>query len=76
MNTREETYHMTEKEMARLKVAERLLEGEVTTKDAAEVLEILSNVVDEKFYIPSKKSLCSHLLCQFSINKFLIFKYK
>ena len=38
--------------------------------------EILSNVVDEKFYIPSKKSLCSHLLCQFSINKFLIFKYK
>jgi len=39
-------------------------------------VEILSNVVDEKFYISSSMSLCSHLLCQFSINKFLIFKYK
>lgn len=38
MNKREETYHMTEKEMARLKVAERLLEGNIKVKDAAEIL--------------------------------------
>ena len=38
MNKREETYHMTEKEMARLKVAEKLLEGNIKVKDAAEIL--------------------------------------
>ena len=38
--------------------------------------EILSNVVDEKFYTSSNKSLCSHLLSKFSINKFLVFKDK
>ena len=40
MNKREETYHMTDKEMARLVVAERLIEGEITIKDAAEVLRL------------------------------------
>jgi len=34
MNTREEIYHMTAKEMARLKVAEKLVEGKVLVKDA------------------------------------------
>ncbi len=38
MNKREETYHMTDREMTRLIVAERLIEGEITVKDAAEVL--------------------------------------
>ena len=38
MNKREEIYHMTAKEMARLKVAERLIEDRVTIKAAAEVL--------------------------------------
>jgi transposase len=38
MNKREETYHMTDKEMARLIVAERLIEGEIGVKGAAEVL--------------------------------------
>jgi len=38
MNKREEIYHMTEREMARVKVAERLIEGEMTVKGAAEVL--------------------------------------
>jgi len=38
MNKRKETYHMTDKEMARLIVAERLIEGEMTVKGAAEVL--------------------------------------
>jgi len=37
MNTREELYHMTAKEMARLKVAERLVGGEITVRGAAEV---------------------------------------
>jgi len=45
MNTREETYHMTEKEMARLKVAERLIEGEIRVKDAAEVLRLSTRQV-------------------------------
>jgi len=45
MNTREEAYHMTEKEMARLKVAERLVEGEITIKDAAEVLGLSTRQV-------------------------------
>ena len=38
MKRREETYHMTDKEMARAVVAERLLKGEISIKDAAEVL--------------------------------------
>ena len=40
MNKREETYHMTDKEMARLVVAERLIAKEITVKSAAEVLGI------------------------------------
>jgi len=38
MDKREETYHMTDKEMARVAVAERLIEGEITFKGAAEML--------------------------------------
>jgi hypothetical protein len=38
MNTREERYHMTEKEMVRLKVAERLIEGDIKVKEAADIL--------------------------------------
>lgn len=38
MNTREETYHMTEKEMVRLKVAERLVEGQMKVGQAADIL--------------------------------------
>ncbi len=45
MDTREETYHMTDKEMARLIVAERLIEGEISVKGAAEVLGISTRQV-------------------------------
>jgi len=45
MNKREETYHMTDKEMARLVVAERLIEGEITIKGAAEVLRLSTRQV-------------------------------
>ena len=45
MNTREELYHMTAREMTRLKVAERLVEGEITVKDAAEVLMLSTRQV-------------------------------
>ena len=45
MNTREETYHMTDKEMARAVVAERLIEGEITIKGAAEVLRLSTRQV-------------------------------
>jgi len=45
MNKREETYHMTDKEMARLVVAERLIAGEITIKGAAEVLGISTRQV-------------------------------
>ncbi|GAG02686.1 unnamed protein product, partial [marine sediment metagenome] len=45
MNKREETYHMTDKEMARLIVAERLIAGEITIKDAAEVLRLSTRQV-------------------------------
>jgi len=38
MNKREETYHMTDREMTRAVVAERLIEGELIVKDAAKVL--------------------------------------
>jgi len=45
MNTREEIYHMTAKEMARLKVAEKLVEGEIKVKEAAEVLMLSTRQV-------------------------------
>jgi len=45
MNTREELYHMTEKEMVRLMVTERLIEGEIKVKDAAEVLMLSTRQV-------------------------------
>ena len=45
MNTREELYHMTDKEMARSVVAERLIEGEITIKGAAEVLGLSTRQV-------------------------------
>ena len=45
MDKREETYHMTDKEMARLVVAERLIAGEITVKGAAEVLGISTRQV-------------------------------
>lgn len=45
MNTREETYHMTDKEMARAVVAERLIEGEITIKGAAGVLGLSTRQV-------------------------------
>ena len=44
MNTREEIYHMTAKEMARLKVAEKLVEGKVTIKDTELWVESGSNI--------------------------------
>ncbi|MCL4377489.1 MAG: hypothetical protein M1409_03755 [Actinobacteria bacterium] len=40
MNTREELYHMTEKETTRLKVAEKLLEGKIKVKDAARGIDL------------------------------------
>jgi len=45
MSKREETYHMTDKEMARLIVAERLIEGEITVKGAAAVLKLSTRQV-------------------------------
>jgi len=45
MDTREETYHMTDKEMARVVVAERLIAGEITIKGAAEVLGLSTRQV-------------------------------
>jgi len=45
MKKREELYHMTDKEMARLIVAERLVKGEITIKDAAEVLRLSTRQV-------------------------------
>jgi len=42
---REEIYHMTAIEMARLIVAERLIEGEITVKGAAEVLKLSTRQV-------------------------------
>ena len=45
MNTREETYHMTEKEMVRLKVAEKLLEGHMKIDQAARVLMLSTRQV-------------------------------
>ena len=45
MDTREETYNMTDKEMARLIVAERLIAGEITIKGAADVLGLSTRQV-------------------------------
>jgi len=45
MNKREETYHMTDKEMTRAVVAERLIEGEITVKDGAKVLGLSTRQV-------------------------------
>ena len=45
MNKREEIYHMTKREMARLKVAERLIEGEIRVREAAEVLMLSTRQV-------------------------------
>jgi len=45
MTTREEIYHMTAKEMARLKVAERLVEGEIKIKEAAGILMLSTRQV-------------------------------
>src|SRR5665647_2691434 len=50
MNTREELYHMTDKEMARLKVIEKLLEEEISIKDAADVL----GLSDRKIKVPKR----------------------
>jgi len=45
MNTREETYHMTDKEMVRLRVAERLLDGSMEIVQAADILKLSSRQV-------------------------------
>ena len=44
-NTREEKYHMTEKEMTRLKVAERLIDGEMMVSQAADILMLSTRQV-------------------------------
>ena len=45
MKKREELYHMTKKEMARLKVAERLLEKTMKVEEAARILNISTRQV-------------------------------
>jgi len=45
MKKREELYHMTKKEMARLKVAERLIEKEMKIEEAARILNISTRQV-------------------------------
>jgi len=45
MNKREETYHMTDREMTRAVVAERLIRGELTIKDGAKVLGLSTRQV-------------------------------
>ncbi len=45
MNTREEPYHMAEKEMVRLRVAERLLEGSMKINQAADILMLSTRQV-------------------------------
>ena len=42
---REELYHMTKKEMVRLKVAERLVEGQMKVEEAARILNISTRQV-------------------------------
>ena len=44
-NTREEKYHMTEKEMARLKVVERLIEGYKKIEEAASIFMLSTRQV-------------------------------
>ncbi len=57
MNTREETYHMTAKEMARLKVAERLLEGGMEIDQAADILMLSTRqVIKDEIYFNLKIS--------------------
>ena len=48
MNKREETYHMTDREMTRAVVAERLIEGEITVKDRAKVLGLSTRQVESE----------------------------
>lgn len=45
MKKRKEQYHMTEKEMVRLKVAERLIEGQMKIEEAARILNISTRQV-------------------------------
>ena len=45
MNTREEQYHMTAKEMARLRVIERVVEGEMKVEEASRILNISTRQV-------------------------------
>jgi hypothetical protein len=42
---RREQYHMTAKEMVRLKVAERLIEGQIKVEEAALILNIYTRQV-------------------------------
>lgn len=48
MSKREETYHITDKEMARVVVAEKLIEEEITIKGAAEVLRLSTRQVQKE----------------------------
>ena len=45
MNKRKETYHMTKKEMVRLKVAERLIEKTMKVEEASRILNISTRQV-------------------------------
>ena len=45
MKKREGLYHLTEKEMVRLKVAERLIEKEMKVEEAARILNISTRQV-------------------------------
>ncbi len=45
MKKRKEQYHMTEKEMVRLKVAEKLIEGQMKVEEAARILNISTRQV-------------------------------
>jgi transposase len=45
MKKREETYHMTDREMTRLKVAERLIEKTMKVEEASRILNISTRQV-------------------------------
>jgi hypothetical protein len=45
MRKREKTYHMIDKEMARLKVAERLIEKVTKVEEASHILDISTRQV-------------------------------
>jgi hypothetical protein len=45
MDKREETYHMTKKEMTRLKVAERVIEKVMKVEEASRILDISTRQV-------------------------------